>query len=199
MPLLVIYNPACGSRTAKALFHEHVFSLLADQGKKVDLTIETTHEGHAGQVVSEYLRSTSSSGEHLSVIIGSGDGTVNEVVNELLKDRSASDAARRISIALVPCGTANALYSSLFPVSDVEAAAKDVNYRLQSIRAFASGGGKHVPLSLAATEFKSAKSEDGTTIISKTVASVVVTSTSLHAAILHSSEALRAEHPGLER
>ncbi|KAJ2936685.1 hypothetical protein H1R20_g409, partial [Candolleomyces eurysporus] len=199
MPLLVIYNPVCGDRSAKPFFQEHVLPLLTDKGKNVDLTVETTHEGHAGQVVSEFLHGTTSE-EPLSVVIGSGDGTVNEVVNELFKDRSGSATVRRIHIALVPCGTANALYSSLFPVPSGEAAAKDVDYRLQSVRAFVSGERKRVPLSLAATELKSpASSEGGTDTVTKTIVSVVVTSTSLHAAILHSSEALRAEHPGLER
>ena len=192
MPLLVIYNPVCGDRGAKAFFEEHVLPLLS----KVDLTVETTHEGHAGKVVSEFIHGTSASEEPLSVVIGSGDGTVNEVVNELVKVRSGSaqGAAPRIYIALVPCGTANALYSSLFPVPSGEDAAKDIDYRLQSVRAFLSGSGKRAPLSVSATEFR-ASPED----VTKTVVSVVVTSTSLHAAILHSSEALRTEHPGLER
>jgi hypothetical protein len=74
-----------------------------------------------------------------------------------------------------------------------------VDYRLRinlSVHSSLAQGSVRRTLSLAGTDFR-ASSEDRTDNVTKIVVSVVVTS--LHAAILHSSEALRAEHPGLER
>lgn len=195
-PLIVIYNPVCGDRTGKLFFEEQILPFLAAQGHEPELVVETTHEGHAGKAASTFVRDHSS--EVVSIVLGSGDGTLHEVVNEIYSGAVLQNA--RILIALVPCGTANALYSSLFPPTSPpekgEGAA--VDYKMQSVKALVKGKGALVPLSLAVTQLTSSDSalQEGE---GRPLLSAVVTSTALHAAILDTSEALREEHPGLER
>ncbi|KJA27277.1 hypothetical protein HYPSUDRAFT_35117 [Hypholoma sublateritium FD-334 SS-4] len=159
MPLIIV-NPVCGDRSAPAFFADNV----ALDGER----IETTSAEHAGQAVVARLASESP----LTVVLGSGDGTLHDIINALHPQPAA------VSFVLVPCGTANALYSSLFPGQDD---------KLLSLRAFVSAK-PPLPLSLATT-----------TIAAKVSVASVVVSTSLHASILHDSEALRAAHPGIER
>jgi len=108
--------------------------------------------------------------EHSTVILGSGDGTIHDIINRV---------RHPLAFVLVPCGTANALYSSLFPGQD----------RLQSLRAFLDNKPTR-PLSIASASFSS----DAPPLLS-----AVVVSTSLHASILHHSELLRESHTGLDR
>jgi len=200
MPLILIYNPACGDRTGKTFFENDVLPFLKAQSISTNLVVETTHVGHAGEVAARFVKDHASSKETLSIVLGSGDGTFHEVINaiyDLWSKESYREAQPKIRVALVPCGTANALYSSLFPVHNPDQM-KTVDYRLQSVKAFVEGRGG-APLSLATTRLRSNPSNGGEVKTTKSLLSAVVASTSLHAAILHYSEALRQEHPGLER
>ncbi|TFK36867.1 hypothetical protein BDQ12DRAFT_228430 [Crucibulum laeve] len=196
MPLLVICNPVCGDGTAKALFEAHVLPLLEKHGKGVYKLVETTVDAHAGIALAQFLESTATSKDQVNVILGSGDGTLHDIVNYLPSIQLTGDRAGkpfpRIHFSLVPCGTANALYSSLFPPpsSDV-----DIAYRLQSVTSFLESK-PAIPLSVAITNLSSppfARKRPQTAVSS------VVTSTALHASILHDSEALRKEIPSMER
>lgn len=198
MPLIVIYNPACGDRTAKSFFESVVIPLLASYDADPDSVVETTHEGHAGEVVSEFLRShyTPNTEEEITVVLGSGDGTLHEIINDLRFQPSL--AGVKIRLALVPCGTANALYSSFFPPPAPDAALNNVEYKLQGVKALVEGEGKTAPISVSVAHFKSKETgQEGQ--VKKPVLSAVVTSTALHAALLNDSEKLRDEYPGLER
>ncbi|KAF8876034.1 ATP-NAD kinase-like domain-containing protein [Gymnopilus junonius] len=166
MALLAIINPACGNGDGPLFFASHVLPLLADRPLSV---VHTTHTGHAQAVLAAIHPPP-------TLVLCSGDGTLHEILSAL------SPAA--LSFVLVPCGTANALYASLFPPSPDH---DQVAYRLQSVRAFLRGAPPR-PLSLAST-----------TIAGQVALSSVVASTSLHASILHHSEALRQSHPGIER
>lgn len=189
MSLIVIYNPVCGHGTAKSLFEEKVIPLIKEQGKQIHGVFETAHAGHSGEIVLDHLRSFS---QDLTIVLGSGDGTLHEIINAV-KSFSSSEP-REITFALVPCGTANALYYSLFPPTSQE----DVNdsaYALRSLTSFLSSN-KSIPLTFALTSVSSA---DGEGVSTETSISVVVASTSLHASILHDSEALRETIPGIDR
>ncbi|KAF7796517.1 hypothetical protein EIP86_007695 [Pleurotus ostreatoroseus] len=188
MPLQIIYNPVCGSGKAKELFHDAVLPLLREHGREPDSVQETAHAGHAGELVAEFLRSTS---DEVSIVLGSGDGTLHEIICAL-GDAQLSGAHRDIKIVLVPCGTANALYSSLFPPQSAEETVDP----LKSLRIFLADTPSTRPLTLAATILQNAGAAPGTKPSSL---SAVVASTALHASILHDSEALRAAHPGIER
>ncbi|KAK7036679.1 hypothetical protein VNI00_011344 [Paramarasmius palmivorus] len=195
MTTIAIYNPACGDRTAKAFFEQHVIPLLQQSNHPISNFISTEREGHAGELVKESLESIEG---QITVVLGSGDGTLHEIINFLssteVKGVRTGKPFSELHFVLVPCGTANALYSSLFPPPNPEAI-NEVKYRLQSVQAFIDGK-RVVPLTLAISTLSSPPSLK---IPPKATISAVVTSTCLHAAILKDSEKLRAEMPGIER
>lgn len=180
--ILALYNPVCGPAAAKALFDTRVLPLLSEHGRHPAAVVATTHEGHAGEVVRAFLDEQPGD---VTVILGSGDGTLHEIVCALHAAPTAHQ--RAIAIVLVPCGTANALYASLFPPTAPET---DDAWKLQSLHAFLceGAGTSPRPLTFAVTTIGGASS-----------VSAVVASTALHASILHDSEALRAQYPGIER
>ncbi|KAF9002015.1 ATP-NAD kinase-like domain-containing protein [Cyathus striatus] len=183
MGVFVLYNPVCGDGTAKDFFAAHVLPLLEIRGKTVDEIVETNSKDHAGVALHDYLqKSTPAPG--LTIILGSGDGTLHDFLDHPLP---------RIHFVLIPCGTANALYSSLYPPSDTS---EGTEYKLQSLYAYLNN--EHgIPLSIAITTISPPPNDQTTR--PRVVVSVVVCSTSLHASILHDSESLRAEMPGIER
>ncbi|KAI0956940.1 hypothetical protein AcW1_005497 [Taiwanofungus camphoratus] len=187
MPVLVISNPACGDRTAPAFVSAHVLPLLSAHAITPAAVLATEHPGHAAALVAHHLAATD---DPTTVILASGDGTLHEIVDAL----ATAPPPRPLNFALVPCGTANALYASLFPPADGDGDA--VEYKLRSVRAFATRG-TTAPLALALTTLVPPPTPAPTP--PRTAISAVVASTSLHAAILADSEALRASIPGLAR
>ena len=195
MPTLLIYNPVSGGRTAEQLVTTHVLPLLEQSNHKPDVVLATTHAGHAGTFVTQHLE------EHagpFTVVLAAGDGTLHEVIEALTntppKGQRAAAPPAKLSFALVPCGTANALYSSLFPPSP-DTDTDDVEYKLRSVRALVAGH-PSAPLTLALTTLHAPPHKRAPP---RVAVSAVVASTALHASILADSEALRAEVPGLER
>ena len=166
--LIAIYNPVCGNGTAKvtsvpslispldlsldyllqAFFEEEVIPLLQQSDKQVTKLVATERSEHAGELISEALEA---SDDEITVILGSGDGTLHEIINFLsIKSELKGPKARtdkKLHFVLVPCGTANALYSSIFSPPTPESL-NDVAYRLQSVRSFISGQ-RIIPLTLA--------------------------------------------------
>jgi len=195
---LVIYNPVGGDSTAKQFIEDHVLPLLKTSDVPIAKVVETSHAGHAGTAALEFVDSTVSGPR--DIIVASGDGTIHEIASTIALTPSYKnrppDAPAQVNLVIVPCGTANALYSSLFlpkPNDD------PIQYRLQGIHAFIKRS-KCVPLTLAITDIIAPPpGKKSAPVLEKTTVSVVVTSTALHASILHDSEALRAEMPSLER
>ncbi|KAF8892687.1 ATP-NAD kinase-like domain-containing protein [Infundibulicybe gibba] len=188
MPLLVIYNPGAGDRTALPFIKAHVLPILSEHGKSVDKLVGTT----AGRVPAQYCLIFYNV---VTVVLASGDGTLQEIINRLASTKLPEDTtARTIQFAIVPCGTANALYYSLFPPATSD---EGITFKLKSVNAFIHAT-KTIPLTLANVTSTSSDMRAGPPTSDSAIASVVA-STSLHAAILHDSEALRAEIPGLER
>ncbi|TFK55335.1 hypothetical protein OE88DRAFT_1710950 [Heliocybe sulcata] len=182
MSILVIYNPVAGDISATAFFDDRVLPLLKQHNKTPSLVAPTERVGHAGDIVASYI-SEHSDVRKLTIIIGSGDGTVHEIINGSSMLPQGNETA--IELVIVPLGTANALYASLFPPSS--SPSDQTVYRLLGVNAFLLSSSAK-PLTLARTSL------DATTVYS-----AVVTSTALHASILHDSEALRASLPGIER
>lgn len=186
--LLVIVNPACGDRAAPAFVDAHVRPLL-DEHAVEHTVVHTEREGHAGELSAHFLRDAPLDSAFL---VASGDGTVHEIVNAL----SLSPAAAVLSLVLVPCGTGNALYSSFFPPDSTQPT-DTTAHKLLSLKSYLNRTAPPRPLTLARTTFHADSLSASPPITS--IISAVVTSTSLHASILHDSETLRAAHPGLER
>ena len=172
LPILVVINPICGNRSAPSFFNDHVFPLLKAHNISVDHTLQTTSPEHAPSFISRFHH------QPITVILGSGDGTLQEIINKV--------PSHSIHFVLVPCGTANALYSSFFLQEEGQ---DQVAYRLQSLLSFIN---KRLPspLSLATITFS---------LTAQVTLAAVVVSTSLHASILHHSESLRDQYPGIER
>lgn len=194
--LLVIYNPVCGHGDGQALFEGTVLPMLRDAGRIPDKIVATTHSGHAGEVVVEFLQQTTGP---VSIVLGSGDGTLHEILCAL-HAAAVPQADRHITFALVPCGTANALFSSLFPITPAEDEQLKAS-KTHSLRALLSSkpkSGQSRPLRLAKTSFLAAR-DIAPTLSTPSSVAAVVTSTSFHAGILHDSESLRASNPGIER
>lgn len=195
MPLLAVYNPVCGDGTAQSFFEEHVLPLLARHGKKIDMFVPTMYKGHAGQLVLDFVKEQVE-GEDIIIILGSGDGTLHEIINHLSTMVKGPAPFPRLRFAIVPCGTANALYSSLFAFqNDSETSTTTVAYKLQSINSYLYSS-RIVPLTLAIATLSS---HPNAREPSQVAVSAVVMSTSLHASILNDSEALRNDIPGVER
>ncbi|KAF9228054.1 hypothetical protein BS17DRAFT_418575 [Gyrodon lividus] len=194
MPVLVIYNPASGDCTAEQFFISHVIPRLHSADITPAEVISTQTPGHAGVGVINFLENHEGDA---TVVLGSGDGTLHEIINQLsfvtpkgVRKNVSSSAVR---LVLVPCGTANALYASLFDRTPQQDA---VAYKLRSLEAFLSGSTPK-PLKLAFTSlFGPPVSQQS---LPRVVLSAVVTSTALHAAILEDSEMMRKEMPGIER
>ncbi|KAI0362806.1 hypothetical protein OH77DRAFT_1442780 [Trametes cingulata] len=195
MPVLVIYNPVSGDRSAKALFDDHVLPLLHQHKVTPDKVVATESSGHVGKIVADFLASSTVHGP-ISVVLGSGDGTLHELIN-VLNTIPSSKPLPRIHLALVPAGTANALYASLFPPSPGD---DPIQYKLKSVQAFVSENHRSIPLNLAVNVISPPHVPPPAKTGPKQVSiSAVVASTALHASILHDSEALRASDPTIER
>lgn len=210
MPLIVIYNPASGDRTAAKLTTDTIIPLLATHHVTPDKVAATKYVGHAGELVLSYLDSLAPSTptEPITLVLVSGDGTLHEIVNALHSARSRREASfPSLRIVPIPGGTANALHSTFFPPSS----SSTESTLLAPLLSFLSATPRLVPLSFAHVTISSSPpalrnphkfpvtAESRSASSDVDVISVVVTSTALHAAILHDSEALRASVPGIER
>ncbi|KAI0693893.1 ATP-NAD kinase-like domain-containing protein [Cytidiella melzeri] len=128
--LLVIYNPVCGDGKAKTFINDNVITMLQGGGYEPENVVETTHPGHAGELIVDFLKKVDGP---INVVLASGDGTLHEIVSALY--HSAPDTrGRDIKFALVPCGTANALYASLFPETASDLGTDE--QKLMSVRGF---------------------------------------------------------------
>ena len=196
--LLLIYNPAAGAGQAQTFFEQELLPVLREHGREPALIAPTQRPGHAGEIAVQFLQNVS---EHLvEIVLGSGDGTLHEILDAI--DHAGPTAfngpAKEITVALVPCGTANALYSALFPPSPSEDDALKKS-KTQSITSLLTESPTARPLILARTTLFPPTTNAPLTAAARTSLGAVVTSTALHASILHDSEALRATHPGVER
>lgn len=200
MSLLLLYNPVCGNRTAKQLVDEHVLpALKAGQATPVAI-VGTERPGHAGELVLQFLSKYNTHSADVAVV--SGDGTIHEIINALYENPASDSKPYVINFIIIPAGTANALFSSFFagtPSGDIDSPA----YKLQSVHAYLADVNPR-PVNVTTTTVVPARPANHPMAVSAwrpriTVRSIVVTSTSLHASILHDSERLRASHPGIER
>ncbi len=116
--VLVIYNPAAGSRRRRRF--ERVIGALAAAGMRVTV-VHTARSGHAEALAREAARS----GETLVVAAG-GDGTIAEVANGL--------AGCAVTLGVIPIGTANVFAHELgLPFAPAAIAASLVAGRTRAV------------------------------------------------------------------
>lgn len=195
--MLLISNPVAGAGKGPEFIDLHVLPLLEGLDVK---QVTTESPGDAGKKAVEYVNSLTESGDSTPavIIVSGGDGTLHEVANGLAQLEQILNAKISIEIVLLPLGTANALYHSLFPPNahpDLEVT--HPAYKLLSLRSFLDrsndeGTSKRIPLAIQSTSLLDAKGDNASTLVS-----VVVTSTSLHASILDTADRLKEERPDL--
>ncbi|PWN98094.1 hypothetical protein FA09DRAFT_329728 [Tilletiopsis washingtonensis] len=195
----LIVNAAAGAPGVSKRLEAVVLARLRSAGIAVQR--HSTQSAGDGARIGRELRSTgqqagsssSSDDAGLVAVLLGGDGTTGEVLNGLYDAEGRGLAVR---LALIPTGTANALYAGLYPEAAAAAAvaenSEDDAWRLHSLDALLSQSGQLVPLTLSRVRPSHGDAQ-------KTALAHLVVSHALHAAILHDAEALRASHPGVER
>lgn len=188
----IIVNPASGSRLAEQLYKEHVLPTIQSHAPTVKVVQHRTEATGDGVNVIKRILAASPADKELSLVLLGGDGTTHEVLNGLVvasSDSNAHSVPIPARIAVVPAGTANALYASLYAKQEGEGYEGD---KLRSLRAMLTGKAETHPLALSAVTVGAQKGKEG-------MLAHLITSHALHASILSDSEALRSEHPGIER
>lgn len=183
MHVAVVSNAAAGHGAAPALYAAHVAPWLRDVvcGDASHIATYTTEPEHGARRIGAQLAHEPPS---MLVVLG-GDGTLHELLEGLLGARAR--LAHPVQVVLVPTGTANALYASLYRPTLPAADAADADaWRLRALGARDAAAPAQA-LTVLRVHAPAAH------------LACVVTSHALHAAILRDSEALRAEHPGVER
>ena len=111
----IIVSTASGSRNAETYFHDILEPKLKERGVKFATHI-TKNAEDLGRIAVECVHrlSTGDEGKDVTIILCSGDGGVVELVNALrLHGLSVTTQhKRKVNIALIPMGTANALAHS---------------------------------------------------------------------------------------
>ena len=150
---------------------------------------ETKYPNHATEIGQRLLIQ---SGSDMTIAVIGGDGTLHELINGIMAGDSSSGTSRRINIVLLPSGTANALYHSLFPST---CSSPDFDKLLSVEHALSSTSSTCRPLALLSVIESSSAAQK------HLYYSHVVTSTCLHAQLLEtaSSEEWRKLYPGTER
>lgn len=210
--IFLVHNPASGAKTAGQLLdiirprlakhHPIEFKTESEgDGERVGQEIRKQIEGRAGESHSQ-----------ATIILSGGDGTTHEVLNGLYDRGHSNDTLPEVRLVIVPTGTANALYASLYPPRGSSRhrtasqngllgneTLKEHSWRIQSLQAYLDSleeGASEPRLYLLTITQTTLKSSD---LPSSSILGHLVTSTALHASILYDSEKLREEHPGIER
>ncbi len=205
--VLVVVNPASGDQTAAISVAADVLALLEQHRIPYRLQL-TESPGHAGVLATEFLES----GFGKTILVAGGDGTVHEIVNAL-SIRPSTTSQSPIDLILFPAGTANALFASLYPSTSIKPAYAHVYppgiddqtaYKLNSVAAYIyarTQTGSDGKPDVQAQKLAVTKTEiyDASSTVVDCIFGVVVASTALHAAILHTADQLRGSFPGLGR
>jgi len=195
--VLIIVNDRARDPQVQEFIGKHVLPILSTSAScQLHYTLS---EEEAGNIAKSFVQQSKEA--HPAIVLAGGDGTLHGLVNWLALDAVSHDAPfPSVAFFLLPTGTANAFYSSLYPRTDVEITHplilsnpdQPTAYKLQSITA---GDTKPRALNVAAVRVYEANSSSP----SSTTLSVVVISTSVHAGILDTAEKYRDSIPGIER
>ncbi|UOH81758.1 hypothetical protein LQV05_004438 [Cryptococcus neoformans] len=212
-----------------SVLDEHIIPILNhfQQSYRVYPTTAPLHAGEIGRSILDSRRELEKGGEPVVggerdepnvVIVVGGDGTAHELIEGVAIDQQAENEDQgwgRWELIVLPFGTANALYYSLFPPGDPlpdtsilsslpYRPSPEVTAQILPLVSFLKRSPSPLPLPITLTTLLPALSQPRdmppeTSRNIKPIPTHVVLSTSLHAAILESSEKLREVHPGNER
>ncbi|KAJ5217599.1 sphingosine kinase [Penicillium citrinum] len=113
--LKVLVNPFCGS--ALTNFRTYAAPIFAAAHCEVDLE-ETRHRGHASEIAEKIDLDS-----YDAIVCCSGDGLPYEVFNGLARRSDALNALSSVAVAMIPCGSGNAMAWNLFGTDDPSLAA----------------------------------------------------------------------------
>ncbi|CAO1625695.1 unnamed protein product [Sympodiomycopsis kandeliae] len=210
--IYLVSNPAAGAEATDELV-QIVKNQLNNHRRKITAEYATKSPLDGVRIGKElYKRVTagrpSNEARETVIILFGGDGTTYELLNGLYGDSAQNNTADTetvpsIKLVIAPTGTANALYAGMYPPESSarhtsaphQASPGPHDWRLLAFNRFLSNDSStplfNLTLSASALELA-----DGSR---KSVLTHIVASHALHAAILADSEALRSEHPGVER
>lgn len=113
--LKVLINPFCGSALTK--LQTFAAPIFAAAHCEVDVE-ETRHRGHAGEIAEKIALD-----EYDAIVCCSGDGLPYEVFNGLARRSNSLDALSTMAVAMIPCGSGNAMAWNLYGTDDPSLAA----------------------------------------------------------------------------
>ncbi|RAO65618.1 uncharacterized protein BHQ10_001630 [Talaromyces amestolkiae] len=118
--LRVLINPYGGKGYAKELYNEYAAPMFEAAGCKVDLEL-TKYAGHATDIAEKMDIDA-----YDAVLCCSGDGLPYEVLNGFAKRANAAEALAKVAVAMVPCGSGNAMAWNLCGTNSVSLAALSI-------------------------------------------------------------------------
>lgn len=122
----VLINPFGGKGTASNLYHRYAAPIFASAHCKVDVQ-NTSHCGHAAEICEQIDINA-----YDAVVSCSGDGLPYEVFNGLGKRSNAREALAKVAVAMLPCGSGNAMAWNLCGTGSVSLAALAIVKGLQT-------------------------------------------------------------------
>ncbi|UZJ53939.1 hypothetical protein CBS101457_003259 [Exobasidium rhododendri] len=193
MDIHLVINPASGANLTESILAEEVLPLIAQYKFHRVHEHRTNCAGDGRRIGKDLVASVASTGTTLVLVLLGGDGTTHEVLNGIVREVDGKNVVPvNVRMALVPTGTANALYASLYPGLKIDEKAN----MLKSLKALLSDEASEYPLALTNVTSLEATTQSNA---SSTMIAHLITSHALHASILADSEALRSTHPGIER
>lgn len=124
--LKVLINPFGGQGGARKLYHKYAESVFAATGCRLDVQ-ETTHRGHATEIAENIDVDA-----YDAIVCCSGDGLPYEVFNGLAKKPNAREALAKVAVAMLPCGSGNAMSWNLYGTGSVSVAALTIAKGVQT-------------------------------------------------------------------
>ncbi|EED24154.1 sphingosine kinase (SphK), putative [Talaromyces stipitatus ATCC 10500] len=115
--LRVLINPYGGKGYAKELYNEYAAPMFEAAGCKVDLDM-TKYSGHATDIAEKLDLDA-----YDAILCCSGDGLPYEVLNGFAKRPNATEALAKVAVAMIPCGSGNAMAWNLFGTNSVSLSA----------------------------------------------------------------------------
>ena len=114
--MLIISNPNAGKKQGPDFIRQHVTWFIDEflPPTVVPEVKQTTKEGDAGAFALEYIQQNIGK-ERITIIVSGGDTTIHEIIQHAEGSLQTKTHFPRVEIALLPMGTANALYYSEFP------------------------------------------------------------------------------------
>ncbi|KAL3480138.1 ATP-NAD kinase-like domain-containing protein [Aspergillus californicus] len=115
--LKVLINPFGGKGTAARLYRTFAEPVFGAAHCQLDVQ-ETTHGGHATEIAEQIDINA-----YDAIVCCSGDGLPYEVFNGLAKKPNAGEALAKMAVAMLPCGSGNAMAWNLCGTGSVSVAA----------------------------------------------------------------------------